>query len=94
MSSPASHRDESTDLSPTVTNTSMDSEPKKAGKRVLSCVLCQQRKKKCDRKSPCSNCIRSALQVRQLRQGSAGVRIKIFSKGLRDAKNFLGIALA
>ncbi|EWG49984.1 hypothetical protein FVEG_09322 [Fusarium verticillioides 7600] len=58
MSSPASHRDESTDLSPTVTNTSMDSEPKKAGKRVLSCVLCQQRKKKCDRKSPCSNCIR------------------------------------
>ncbi|QGI82381.1 hypothetical protein CEK25_009110 [Fusarium fujikuroi] len=36
MSSPASHRDESTDLSPTVTNTSMDSEPKKAGKRVLS----------------------------------------------------------
>lgn len=58
MSSPVSHRDESTDLSPTVTNTSMDSEPKKTGKRVLSCVLCQQRKKKCDRKSPCSNCIR------------------------------------
>ncbi|CVL00663.1 uncharacterized protein FPRO_08615 [Fusarium proliferatum ET1] len=51
MSSPASHRDEPTDLSPTVTNTSMDSEPKKAGKRVLSCVLCQQRKKKCDRKT-------------------------------------------
>lgn len=34
-------------------------QPKKAaGKRILACVLCQQRKKKCDRKSPCSNCIK------------------------------------
>ncbi|OJD33659.1 c6 transcription [Diplodia corticola] len=27
--------------------------------RVLACVLCQQRKIKCNRKFPCSNCIRS-----------------------------------
>ena len=31
-------------------------QPKRA--RILACVLCQQRKKKCDRKSPCSNCIK------------------------------------
>ena len=30
--------------------------------RVLACVLCQQRKVKCDRQSPCSNCIRSHAQ--------------------------------
>lgn len=27
--------------------------------RVLACVLCQQRKVKCDRKFPCANCIGS-----------------------------------
>jgi len=27
--------------------------------RVLACVLCQQRKIRCDRKSPCANCIKS-----------------------------------
>jgi len=30
-----------------------------APKRVLACVLCQQRKIKCNRKFPCSNCINS-----------------------------------
>ena len=30
--------------------------------RVLACVLCQQRKVKCDRKFPCSNCVRSHAQ--------------------------------
>jgi Fungal Zn(2)-Cys(6) binuclear cluster domain len=30
--------------------------------RVLACVLCQQRKVKCDRKFPCANCIRSRTQ--------------------------------
>jgi len=29
---------------------------------VLACVLCQQRKVKCDRKFPCENCIRSHAQ--------------------------------
>ncbi|VTT68134.1 unnamed protein product [Fusarium fujikuroi] len=54
MSSPASHRDESADLSPTVTNTSMDSEPKKAGKRVLSFLIltAQQLKTVCTPSSP------------------------------------------
>ncbi|KAF5020601.1 hypothetical protein F66182_7370 [Fusarium sp. NRRL 66182] len=62
MSSPVSHQDEQlVDLSRSSTN--MSSEPsdqtkKSTSKRILSCVLCQQRKKKCDRKSPCSNCIR------------------------------------
>jgi hypothetical protein len=30
--------------------------------RVLACVLCQQRKVKCDRKFPCLNCIKSQVQ--------------------------------
>jgi hypothetical protein len=30
--------------------------------RVLACVLCQQRKVKCDRKYPCANCIRFRAQ--------------------------------
>lgn len=30
--------------------------------RVLACVLCQQRKVKCDRKFPCANCIKSRTQ--------------------------------
>ena len=30
--------------------------------RVLACVLCQQRKVKCDRKFPCANCIKSRAQ--------------------------------
>lgn len=30
--------------------------------RVLACVLCQQRKVKCDRKFPCSNCVKSGVQ--------------------------------
>ncbi|PTB78675.1 hypothetical protein M440DRAFT_1297637, partial [Trichoderma longibrachiatum ATCC 18648] len=27
--------------------------------RILACVLCQHRKIKCDRNSPCSNCIKA-----------------------------------
>ena len=30
--------------------------------RVLACVLCQQRKVKCDRKFPCANCTKSGVQ--------------------------------
>ncbi|EMD86139.1 hypothetical protein COCC4DRAFT_162180 [Bipolaris maydis ATCC 48331] len=30
--------------------------------RVLSCILCAQRKVKCDRRSPCSNCIKAGVQ--------------------------------
>ena len=30
--------------------------------RVLACTLCHQRKVKCDRKFPCSNCIRSRAE--------------------------------
>ncbi|KAI0131913.1 hypothetical protein BJ170DRAFT_611687 [Xylariales sp. AK1849] len=30
--------------------------------RVLSCILCQQRKVKCDRRLPCSNCIKSRAE--------------------------------
>jgi hypothetical protein len=30
--------------------------------RVLACVLCQQRKVKCDRKFPCANCLKSRAE--------------------------------
>lgn len=30
--------------------------------RVLACVLCQQRKVKCDREFPCSNCVKAGAQ--------------------------------
>ncbi|CAH0004460.1 unnamed protein product [Clonostachys byssicola] len=31
-------------------------------KRILACILCQQRKIKCERKFPCSNCVKSNAQ--------------------------------
>ncbi|CAI6090319.1 unnamed protein product [Clonostachys chloroleuca] len=34
------------------------SEGKHQEQRILACVLCQKRKVRCDRKSPCTNCIR------------------------------------
>jgi len=34
--------------------------PKSSGK-VLPCVLCSQRKVKCDRQTPCSNCVKSRM---------------------------------
>jgi hypothetical protein len=37
------------------------SQPLKS-QRVLACVLCQQRKVKCDRKFPCANCIKFRAQ--------------------------------
>lgn len=30
--------------------------------RILACVLCQQRKIKCDRKFPCAHCLKQGLQ--------------------------------
>ena len=30
--------------------------------RILACLLCQQRKVKCDRKSPCNNCVKNGMQ--------------------------------
>ena len=38
------------------------SSPLSKPQRVLACVLCQQRKVKCDRKFPCKNCIKSQAQ--------------------------------
>src|SRR5690242_21633761 len=29
--------------------------------RILACVLCQQRKVKCDRKFPCNNCVKAKV---------------------------------
>ncbi|CAG7946914.1 unnamed protein product [Penicillium nalgiovense] len=34
-------------------------------RRVLACVLCQQRKIKCDRTFPCANCVRAGEQCKQ-----------------------------
>ncbi|KAF7533875.1 hypothetical protein G7054_g6689 [Neopestalotiopsis clavispora] len=41
----------------------MSSTPTGSGRtpRVLACVLCQHRKIKCDRNSPCSNCIKAGV---------------------------------
>ncbi|PTD11175.1 hypothetical protein HYE67_010251 [Fusarium culmorum] len=73
MSSPTPHEDQLPALSPTSTNASLpalsptstntssaDHEQQRntPSKRILSCILCQQRKKKCDKKTPCSNCTR------------------------------------
>lgn len=30
--------------------------------RILACVLCQQRKVKCDRRFPCANCVKARVQ--------------------------------
>jgi hypothetical protein len=30
--------------------------------RVLACILCQQRKVKCDRRFPCANCVKANAQ--------------------------------
>jgi hypothetical protein len=38
--------------------------------RVLACVLCQHRKIKCDRSTPCSNCVK----VSQLNQPAIPMR--------------------
>lgn len=49
-----------TAMSPATTNcpSSQVAKPQ----RVLACLLCQQRKVKCDRKFPCANCIRFNAQ--------------------------------
>lgn len=36
--------------------------PRPRSQRVLACVLCQQRKIKCDRRFPCANCSKSQAQ--------------------------------
>jgi hypothetical protein len=36
--------------------------PASKAPRVLACVLCQQRKVKCDRKFPCANCTKHKVQ--------------------------------
>ncbi|KAF5229154.1 hypothetical protein FAUST_10626 [Fusarium austroamericanum] len=43
-------------------STSMQDTPKPKPHRVLACVLCQQRKVKCDRTFPCSTCVKHGTQ--------------------------------
>lgn len=38
------------------------SHPRPKSQRILACVLCQQRKVKCDRRFPCANCVRHQVQ--------------------------------
>jgi hypothetical protein len=46
-------------LSPSLTNTpSLATKPK----RILACIRCQQRKVKCPREFPCSNCVKANAQ--------------------------------
>lgn len=35
--------------------------PKKRSRRIISCLNCRRKKRKCDRKSPCSQCVRVSL---------------------------------
>ncbi|RAH81742.1 C6 zinc finger domain protein [Aspergillus japonicus CBS 114.51] len=49
------------DHTATTTNTTTTVKPQ----RVLACVLCQQRKIKCDRTFPCANCVRGNMQCEQ-----------------------------
>ncbi|KAL6918984.1 hypothetical protein FSST1_003010 [Fusarium sambucinum] len=43
-------------------STSMQDAPKPKPHRVLACILCQQRKVKCDRTFPCSTCVKHGVQ--------------------------------
>ncbi|KAM6507951.1 hypothetical protein FSOLCH5_013151 [Fusarium solani] len=38
------------------------SHPRPKSQRILACILCQQRKVKCDRRFPCANCVRHQVQ--------------------------------
>lgn len=57
-------------MAPTPTQSTPDTSRAPSGKssqtskpqRVLACVLCQQRKLKCDRKFPCAHCVKSRTQ--------------------------------
>ena len=40
-------------------------DPSTRGHRVLACILCQQRKIKCDRKFPCANCNKAQVKCIQ-----------------------------
>lgn len=45
-------------LTPELTNLPEPPSTTSRSSRVLACVLCQQRKVKCDRNFPCANCLR------------------------------------
>ncbi|CAM1509628.1 Fc.00g033670.m01.CDS01 [Cosmosporella sp. VM-42] len=47
---------------PTRERSNLDTSRVSKSQRVLACVLCQQRKVKCDRKFPCANCIKHQTQ--------------------------------
>lgn len=54
-------------IQPTTDRRTQDSSPStfpslQKPQRILACVLCQQRKVKCDRKFPCTSCIKSRAQ--------------------------------
>lgn len=52
--------------------------------RVLACVLCQQRKVKCDRKFPCGNCIKARVQCISSIPAPPRRRQKKTQSGLED----------
>lgn len=51
---------------------------------MLACVLCQQRKVKCDRKFPCANCIKSRVQCVPATQVQRRRRRRFPEKDLLD----------
>ncbi|PYH86353.1 C6 zinc finger domain protein [Aspergillus uvarum CBS 121591] len=62
--------------------------------RVLACVLCQQRKIKCDRTFPCANCVRGNIQCeqairqrrRRLPERELLARLRLYERLLRQHK--------
>lgn len=44
-----------------MTSPATEYQPSAKSKRVLACQVCQQRKVKCDRRFPCSNCIKHGV---------------------------------
>ncbi|OHE93826.1 hypothetical protein CORC01_10847 [Colletotrichum orchidophilum] len=46
---------------PVLSSSKADTAPRAKPQRVLACVLCQQRKIKCDRKFPCAHCTKHQL---------------------------------
>ncbi|KAK4998337.1 hypothetical protein LTR66_002425 [Elasticomyces elasticus] len=68
---PAALETPTTNPTPTPASTSESRQPANSKpQRLLACVLCQQRKVKCDHKYPCATCVRARVQCVQATQAS------------------------
>jgi hypothetical protein len=58
--------------------------PASKPQRVFSCVLCSQRKVKCDRKSPCGNCVKADAQCISATSAPRQRRLRFAERELLD----------